>query len=179
MHTYRTDCLRILATRFGRYLGTDHATLNRSRSTGARICIEVDLFAEPVSGFPIVTPSKTHWQEVRYEKLGKQAKEGRILCDAIVSVKEVGPVVNMRESGLNMVENGQTEDMKDICEDHSKVVEEVLEAEDGHISIVWEGYPIEGDDLNVQCVGNEQQQIVQSPILYESDGENEIRGTEG
>ncbi|CAA2982608.1 Hypothetical predicted protein [Olea europaea subsp. europaea] len=190
MYMYRPDCLRILATRFGRYLGTDHATLNRSRATGARICIEVDLLAEPVSGFPIVTSSRMHWQKVRYEKSGKQVKEGGILCDAMVSVKEVGPTVNTRDSGLTVVENAQTENMKDLLledesseemtvrgnptcaetsawkedstsfdsvEDHSKVVDEVLKAEDGHISIVQEGYPIEGDDLNVQCVANEQQ----------------------
>ncbi|KAL5982265.1 hypothetical protein ACLOJK_016336 [Asimina triloba] len=39
--------------RFGRYLGTDNATLNRTRASGARICVEVDLTLEPVKSFPI------------------------------------------------------------------------------------------------------------------------------
>ncbi|KAL5999560.1 hypothetical protein ACLOJK_037845 [Asimina triloba] len=54
-----------------RYLGTDNATLNRTRATGARICVEVDLTVEPVKGFPIVvSPTKCIWQEARYEKPG-------------------------------------------------------------------------------------------------------------
>ncbi|KAK2648879.1 hypothetical protein Ddye_016368 [Dipteronia dyeriana] len=40
MHLYQRDCLQIFATRFGRYLGTDNATWNRSRAMGARICVE-------------------------------------------------------------------------------------------------------------------------------------------
>lgn len=40
---YRLDCLQILATWFGKFLGTDNATLYQTRSTGARICVEVDL----------------------------------------------------------------------------------------------------------------------------------------
>ncbi|KAL5977670.1 hypothetical protein ACLOJK_039198 [Asimina triloba] len=50
---------KIIATRFGRYLGTDNATLNRTRASGARICVEVDLTMEPVRSFPIVvSPTK-------------------------------------------------------------------------------------------------------------------------
>lgn len=71
MHLYRVDCLQILATRFGRYLGTEDATINRTRATGARICVEVDLLADPVQKFPIVvSPTKCIWQEAIYEKLG-------------------------------------------------------------------------------------------------------------
>lgn len=36
MHLYCRDCFQILATRFGRYLGTDNATLNKTRTTSAR-----------------------------------------------------------------------------------------------------------------------------------------------
>ncbi|CAA2999573.1 Hypothetical predicted protein [Olea europaea subsp. europaea] len=121
--------------------------------------------------------------------VGKQVKEGRILCNAMVPIKKVGPAVNTRDSSLNVVENAQTQIMKgllledesseemsvrgnltcaersarkedftsfDSMEDHSKVVDEVLEGEDGHISIMQEVYLIGGDDLNVQCVANEQ-----------------------
>ncbi|CAI9774663.1 unnamed protein product [Fraxinus pennsylvanica] len=69
LHLYRVDCLKILASRFGRYLGTDHVTLNRTRATGARICVETDLRAEPVEGFPIRFPTRTFSHEVKYEKL--------------------------------------------------------------------------------------------------------------
>lgn len=34
---YRLDCLKILATRFVKFLGTDNATLFRTRAKGARI----------------------------------------------------------------------------------------------------------------------------------------------
>ncbi|KAL5974752.1 hypothetical protein ACLOJK_031423 [Asimina triloba] len=55
----------------GWYLGTDNATLNRTRATGARICVEVDLSMETVKGFPIVvSPTTCIWQEARYEKPG-------------------------------------------------------------------------------------------------------------
>ncbi|CAA2974173.1 Hypothetical predicted protein, partial [Olea europaea subsp. europaea] len=38
----------------------------------------------------------------------------------MVSIKEVGPAVNTRDSGLNVVENTQTENMKDLLlEDES------------------------------------------------------------
>lgn len=39
LHMYRANCLQILATRFGRYLGIDNATLNKMRATG--LCVEV------------------------------------------------------------------------------------------------------------------------------------------
>ncbi|KAL5999682.1 hypothetical protein ACLOJK_037967, partial [Asimina triloba] len=39
--------------RFGRYLGTDNAALNRTRASGAHICVEVDLTMKPVRSFPI------------------------------------------------------------------------------------------------------------------------------
>jgi len=43
LHLYCTDCLQILATRFGCYLGTDNATLHKIRASRARMCVEVDL----------------------------------------------------------------------------------------------------------------------------------------
>lgn len=43
IHLYRKDCLQIFATHFGRYLEIDNATLNHTRVTCARICVEVDL----------------------------------------------------------------------------------------------------------------------------------------
>ncbi|KAK1577801.1 hypothetical protein Q3G72_024969 [Acer saccharum] len=59
------------ASRFDRYLGTDNATINRTRASGARICVEVDLTMEPVKGFPLVlSPKQCIWQEVKYEKMG-------------------------------------------------------------------------------------------------------------
>lgn len=70
MRLYRMDFLQILATHFGRYLGTDNATINRARAMGARICVEVDLSTEPVKGFSIVlSPKQCIWQEAKYEKL--------------------------------------------------------------------------------------------------------------
>ncbi|KAK2662069.1 hypothetical protein Ddye_000643 [Dipteronia dyeriana] len=70
-HLYPCDCLPIFATRFGRYHGTNDVTLNRSRATGARFCVEVDLTVEPVKGFSIVvSPTICIWQEARYEKQG-------------------------------------------------------------------------------------------------------------
>ncbi|CAI9769655.1 unnamed protein product [Fraxinus pennsylvanica] len=77
LHLYRQDCLRILASRFGRYLGTDHATLNRTRASGARICVEIDLLADVVECFPITVGSTTLWQCVQYEKLGFYCKKCR------------------------------------------------------------------------------------------------------
>ncbi|CAI9778458.1 unnamed protein product [Fraxinus pennsylvanica] len=76
-HLYRQDCLRILASRFGRYLGTDHATLNRTRASGACICVEIDLVAYMVECFPITFGSTTLWQRVKYEKLGFYCKKCR------------------------------------------------------------------------------------------------------
>ncbi|XP_031287891.1 uncharacterized protein LOC116146622 [Pistacia vera] len=71
MHLYRRDCLQILATRFGHFLGTDNATLNKTRATGARLCIEMNLKEEPIKGFPItMSANRNIWQEVRYEKPG-------------------------------------------------------------------------------------------------------------
>lgn len=51
MHMYRTNCLQILATRFGWYLGTNNATFHRTRALGACICVKVDLKEEPVKSF--------------------------------------------------------------------------------------------------------------------------------
>lgn len=69
IHLYRKDCLQIFASHFGRYLGTDNATLNHTRVTCARICVEVDLTMELMQGFPIVlSPTKCIWQEAKYEK---------------------------------------------------------------------------------------------------------------
>ncbi|KAK1578171.1 hypothetical protein Q3G72_028139 [Acer saccharum] len=97
MHLYRRDCLQIFATRFGRYLGTDNATLNRTRATGARIYVEVDLTMEPVKGFPIlVSQTKCIWQEARYEKPGfycmKCHRQGHtaVVCRAGEGRKGVG-----------------------------------------------------------------------------------------
>ncbi|KAF5481437.1 hypothetical protein F2P56_002087 [Juglans regia] len=70
LHMYRADFLQILATRFGRFLGIDNATLHRTRASGARMCVEIDLTDEPVQSFPIVMANKKIWQEVRYERPG-------------------------------------------------------------------------------------------------------------
>ncbi|XP_022889695.1 uncharacterized protein LOC111405160 [Olea europaea var. sylvestris] len=76
MHLYRPDCLQMFATLFGRYMGTDHATLNRTRATGARMCVELNLMDTVVKGFPIsVSSTKTIWQKVRYEKMGYYCKK--------------------------------------------------------------------------------------------------------
>ncbi|KAI9176278.1 hypothetical protein LWI28_000684 [Acer negundo] len=68
LHLYRLDCLQSFATRFGRFLGTDNATLYRTRATWARMCVEVDLQEEVVEGFPLVLEQNQVWQQVRYEK---------------------------------------------------------------------------------------------------------------
>ncbi|KAK3188863.1 hypothetical protein Dsin_028424 [Dipteronia sinensis] len=70
LHLYRLDCLQSFATRFGRFLGTDNATLYRTKATGARMCVEVNLQDEVVKGFPLVVGQKQVWQKVRYEKRG-------------------------------------------------------------------------------------------------------------
>ncbi|CAI9769525.1 unnamed protein product [Fraxinus pennsylvanica] len=57
MHLYRPDYLWMFATLFGRYMGTDHATLHRTRATGARMCVELDLLDERVKEFPITVSS--------------------------------------------------------------------------------------------------------------------------
>ncbi|TXG69366.1 hypothetical protein EZV62_004301 [Acer yangbiense] len=79
------------ASCFGRYLGTDNATINRTRASGARICVEVDLTMEPVKGFPLVlSPKQCIWQEVKYEKMGffcsKCCRQGHTL--AVCRVEE-------------------------------------------------------------------------------------------
>ncbi|TXG59223.1 hypothetical protein EZV62_013796 [Acer yangbiense] len=91
MHLYRMDFLQILVSHFGRYLGTDNATINRTRALGARICVEVDLTMEPVKGFPFVlSPKQCIWQEVKYEKMGffcsKCCQEGH--TSAVCRVEE-------------------------------------------------------------------------------------------
>lgn len=48
LHMYHIDCLQILATRFGRYLGSDNATLNKTRASRARLSVEVELTAKPI-----------------------------------------------------------------------------------------------------------------------------------
>ncbi|XP_042958005.1 uncharacterized protein LOC122293494 [Carya illinoinensis] len=75
LHLYRMDILQIFASRFGRFLGTDNATLYRTRATGARMCVEVDLLEEPVAGFPLVTGKTQIWQRVVYEKKGFYCKK--------------------------------------------------------------------------------------------------------
>lgn len=57
--------------------------------------------------------------------------------------------------------------------DFSKVVDEVLEAENGQVPLMHKGYPVDGDNVNLPRVVDEQKQ---SPILPESDCEKEIRG---
>ncbi|CAA2983856.1 Hypothetical predicted protein [Olea europaea subsp. europaea] len=64
----------------------------------------------------------------------------------------------------------------DIVKDFSKVVDEDLEVVNDQIPVGNEGYPIDGDDVNVQDGGEEQQR---HPIHHESDCEKEIRGYEG
>ncbi|KAL6012688.1 hypothetical protein ACLOJK_003177 [Asimina triloba] len=60
-------------------VGTDNATLTRSRATGARICVEIDLTAEAVKGFPIVvSPTKCIWKEGHTTvvcRVGERSKE--------------------------------------------------------------------------------------------------------
>lgn len=71
MHLYGMDYLQILATRFGLYLGTDNATINKTRALRARMCVEVDLSEDTVQGFPIVVLANTKiWPEAKYEKYG-------------------------------------------------------------------------------------------------------------
>ncbi|CAA2958745.1 Hypothetical predicted protein [Olea europaea subsp. europaea] len=64
----------------------------------------------------------------------------------------------------------------DGMKDFSKVVDEVLEAENGQVPVMHEGYLVDGDDANLSRVVDEQKQ---SPILPEFDCEKEIRGCEG
>lgn len=71
LHMYHSDVLQILATQFGRHLGSDNAMLNCMRASGACICVEVDLQEEPVKGFSIsISNDEIFWQEARYEKHG-------------------------------------------------------------------------------------------------------------
>ncbi|CAI9757512.1 unnamed protein product [Fraxinus pennsylvanica] len=52
-----------------------HATLNRTRASGARICVEIDLLADVVECFPIIIGSKTLCQRVKYEKFSFYCKK--------------------------------------------------------------------------------------------------------
>ncbi|XP_035546552.1 uncharacterized protein LOC118348611 [Juglans regia] len=70
LHLYRLDCLQSFATRFGNFLGTDNATVYRTRATGARLCVAVDLRDKQIKGFPVMFGSHQIWQLVVYEKLG-------------------------------------------------------------------------------------------------------------
>lgn len=71
LHLYRLDNLQILASRVGRFLGTDNATIYRTRATEARLCVEVDLQDELVGGFPLIINIKNQlWQEVVNAKKG-------------------------------------------------------------------------------------------------------------
>lgn len=76
MHMYRVDCLQILAMRFSRFLGTDNLTLNKTKASGARICVEIDLLEEPIQNFLIgVSTHQKIWQEARYEKQGSYCRK--------------------------------------------------------------------------------------------------------
>lgn len=94
LHLYRTDCLQILASRFGRVLGIDNATVNKTQASGARLCVEVDLLEEQIQGFPIIiSATKKIWQEVRYEKQGSYCRrccrQGHTKVVCRVGVKKV------------------------------------------------------------------------------------------
>lgn len=43
---------QFLASRFGKFLGMDNTTLYRTRATRVRICVDVDLLEEPITGSP-------------------------------------------------------------------------------------------------------------------------------
>ncbi|KAG7970202.1 hypothetical protein I3843_07G070600 [Carya illinoinensis] len=60
---------------FVRFLGIDNATLHRTRASGARLCIEIDLTEEPMQHFPIVVVNRKFWQEARYERPGFYCKK--------------------------------------------------------------------------------------------------------
>ncbi|GAB2239407.1 hypothetical protein Droror1_Dr00025320 [Drosera rotundifolia] len=64
---YRKDCLHSIAKIFGKFLGSDKATLWRTRATGARLCVQVDANDNPMTSFEIEVGNKTLWQEVIYE----------------------------------------------------------------------------------------------------------------
>lgn len=65
LHLYRLNCLQILASQFGRFIGTGNATLNRTRAIGVRLCVKVDIQDEPIGGFPFIISLKNQlWQEL-------------------------------------------------------------------------------------------------------------------
>ncbi|KAF5450314.1 hypothetical protein F2P56_030677 [Juglans regia] len=96
LHMYRADFLQILATRFGRFLGIDNATLHRTRVSGAQMCVEIDMTDEPVQRFPIVMGNKKIWQEVWSERPGfyctKCCRQGHttVVCRASEEVVRKG-----------------------------------------------------------------------------------------
>ncbi|KAL5984719.1 hypothetical protein ACLOJK_041341 [Asimina triloba] len=99
LHLFRPDCLQIFATRFGRYLGTDNATLNRTRATGARICVEGHTAVVCRIGERLVFEGKPKeksktWQpknmktrrEASGTKVGLETEKNTVLPNAILSI---------------------------------------------------------------------------------------------
>lgn len=43
---YILDCFQVIAARFKKFLSTDNATIYKTRTTKARICVEVNLLEE-------------------------------------------------------------------------------------------------------------------------------------
>ncbi|KAF5445102.1 hypothetical protein F2P56_034180 [Juglans regia] len=120
LQLYRLDCLQSFANRFGKFLGTDNATLYRTRATGARLCVEVDLQKDPIEGFPLVVGQKQSWQKVIYEKRGfyckKCCRQGhtKVVCRVGVMVKRKEGV---RKEGEGLV-------WKEVGRKEIEVVEE-------------------------------------------------------
>ncbi|KAJ0103212.1 hypothetical protein Patl1_06268 [Pistacia atlantica] len=101
MHLYRKDCLRILVTRFGRFLGTDNATLNKTRATGARLCIEMNLKEGAYQRVPYYRIGEARW------KAGKE-KNNRSLIKHQQVWKE-----KASEEGKTSEKKGETERVVD------------------------------------------------------------------
>ncbi|KAF5466918.1 hypothetical protein F2P56_016799 [Juglans regia] len=80
------DCLQSFATRFGKFLETDNATVYRTRATGARLCVAVDLRDE--QGHTEVACRMG--QRVRRVHVGKQSRKVEGIKDDGKIWKEVG-----------------------------------------------------------------------------------------
>lgn len=56
--------------------GAGHATLNRTRATGARMCVELDLLDEMIEELSVmISTTKNIWEEVGYEKMDYYCKK--------------------------------------------------------------------------------------------------------
>ncbi|KAL5983039.1 hypothetical protein ACLOJK_017119 [Asimina triloba] len=76
----------IIATRFGRYLGTDNATLNHTRASGARICLFFFIYFLPEAGsvttvsLHLKQPKKKLKQQRHYNSNRKIDLEEKVLA---------------------------------------------------------------------------------------------------